>query len=73
MINLRRKNMKNKKFAIFGAITILVLASLPGVFGVTILNNMDESSIGFYAVNIDETTIEITVNPGEFEFDTENT
>ncbi|MCK4902226.1 MAG: PKD domain-containing protein [Thermoplasmatales archaeon] len=65
------KNVKTINIVV--AVAILVLASLPGVFGVTILNNMDESNIGFHAVNIDETTIEITVNPGEFEFDTEDT
>ncbi|UCF49651.1 MAG: hypothetical protein JSU91_07850, partial [Thermoplasmatales archaeon] len=67
--------MKKKIICIVGAVAILVLASLPNAFGITStqvkLSNIDEKSdnLGFNAINIDETTIKITVNLEEFEFE----
>ena len=63
-------------FKITGAVVVLVLASLPSAFGLVNIpikvENVNEQA-GFEAINIDETTIEITVNPGEFEFGSVNT
>ena len=64
-------NKNVKIINIVGAAVILVLASLPSVFG--LVNNPVEvenvnGQIGFSAINIDEITIAITMSPGEFEF-----
>jgi hypothetical protein len=68
--------MKKSKFFILGAVVILILTSIPNVVGdIKINNNMKEEDFqtGFKAENIDETTIKITLNPGEFDFGTEYT
>lgn len=66
----------NNIIKIFGAIVIIVFASLPSAFGLVNISNKVENvnnQIEFQAINIDETTIEITVNLKEFEFDSVNT
>ncbi len=68
--------MNNKIIVILGVVVILILASGPNVFGTSNtsmkLYKTNEESIdfGFNAINIDKTTIEITVSLDEFEFDT---
>jgi hypothetical protein len=68
---------KNTIFVkIIGTVVLLALASLPSAFG---LVNIPVKAVnvsgqtGFEAINIDETSIEITLNPGEFEFGSVNT
>ncbi len=60
-----------KKIKIIGAAFLLVLASLPTVFGMatntTALDGVS-GQVGFEVKNIDETTIEINVNPQDFVF-----
>lgn len=60
-----------KKIKIIGAAFLLILASLPSVFGMvsnTIKVDSVGGQVGFKVINIDETTIELTVNPQDFVF-----
>lgn len=69
-------NTIKKKLKIAGAVIVLVLLSLPSAFGAIKTTTNTENIVkqaGFNAVNIDETTIKITFNPGEFEFGSVNT
>ena len=69
----------NKKIIGIIGVAIIILASLPNAYGIA--NTKDKSNtineksndIGFNAINIDETTIEITVNLEQFEFNCVNT
>ncbi len=64
----------NKKIIGIIGVAIIILASLPNAYGITNINdksntiNEKSNDIGFNAINIDETTIEITVNLEQFEF-----
>ena len=64
------KNIQNIKIA--GAVAVLVFALLPSVFGISSIPIEQDNvkvQAGFEATNIDENTIKIILNPGEFNFD----
>ena len=64
------KNIQNFKIAV--VVVVLIIVSLPSVFGMISIPIKQENingQVGFEAINIDENTIKITVNPGEFNFD----
>jgi hypothetical protein len=71
--------MKNKSIGIFVAVFILLLASLPNTFATvttdikSVIINEQYNKFGINANNVDKTTIEITVNLDDFEFDFVNT
>jgi hypothetical protein len=68
------KNIQNIKIA--GAVAVLIFSLLPSVFGMSNIPIKQENvngQVGFEAININENTIKIIVNPGEFNFDAVNT
>jgi hypothetical protein len=63
--------MNKNQIKILGTVLILIFAAVPVALGNSIninTNDVNKTEIEFSAVNIDETTIEIIINPGEFEF-----
>jgi len=71
--------MNNKNIGIILAVIILILASLPNVFGIAnppikvIKINEKSDNLGFNAFNVNKTKILITLNPENYEFDSINT
>ena len=65
-----------RKNTIVIAVAMLVLVLVPSAFGlvnIPIKSEKFSEQVIFEANNIDETTIQITIHPGEFEFGSINT
>jgi len=68
--------MNKKKLFIIGLVLIFLFSTIPvNTLGVqtNTSNEKTEKAAGFQAANVDETSIELVINPGEFEFGSENT
>ena len=60
-----------RKNAIIIAVAMLIFASIPSAFGLENISTKSDNvyeEIEYQVINIDETTIQITINPGKFEF-----
>ena len=68
--------MNKKKLLIIGLVFVFLFSTIPiGTQGVQTNSSIEkiEKVADFQATNVDEASIELTINPGNFEFGSENT